>query len=200
MNAVQEANKLKRLEMERQFVMKGRAGVSTSTQKEAIVTPIRSEDQTVAEINSLHVGIQNGLNAIVRNALRIGELLICKKAELKHGEFRPWIEANCSFKRTMALNYMHLYEKSLVIPAISEANSYREALKILTNAKEDEAEKELNQPPKQPSVIFAEFRSGKNLSSEDKKTLAEWLLQKESYLKNQAKQIKQALLELQKNH
>lgn len=39
-------------------------------------------------------------------AAELGDMLIAKKAELKHGEFMPWVEANCSFKRQRAQDYM----------------------------------------------------------------------------------------------
>jgi hypothetical protein len=43
-------------------------------------------------------------------AAEIGEELIAVKTELKHGEFTPWVEQNCSFTDRHARRYMKVAE------------------------------------------------------------------------------------------
>ncbi|SMR83292.1 hypothetical protein SAMN04488030_3208 [Aliiroseovarius halocynthiae] len=44
-----------------------------------------------SSINDLHRTIQRGENQMKHYAADIGMMLIDKKAELKHGEFIPWV-------------------------------------------------------------------------------------------------------------
>jgi len=56
--------------------------------------------------NKLHREIQS-LEVDAKNkAAQIGEMLIAKKASLKHGEFIPWVEANCEFTPRRAQQYI----------------------------------------------------------------------------------------------
>lgn len=48
----------------------------------------------------------------VQYAIRCGELLMRKKAELKHGEFEAWVGANCEFTTRHAQRYMKAASKS----------------------------------------------------------------------------------------
>ena len=60
-------------------------------------------------------------------AIRCGELLIHQKAKLRHGEFKPWIEANCEFSYLSAAVYMKAAEqkcRGLHFSSLAQALSY----------------------------------------------------------------------------
>jgi len=58
------------------------------------------------DINREHQLARRHANDAIKHAIRCGELLIQKKAELPHGTFTSWIVANCKFKQATANNYM----------------------------------------------------------------------------------------------
>ena len=47
----------------------------------------------------------------VEHAIRAGELLIEAKAQLKHGEWLPWLENNCTMSERTAQLYMRLAQR-----------------------------------------------------------------------------------------
>ena len=44
-------------------------------------------------------------------AVKIGELLTAAKAQLKHGDFIPWLDEHCSLQLRTAQGYMRLAER-----------------------------------------------------------------------------------------
>jgi N6-adenosine-specific RNA methylase IME4 len=64
-----------------------------------------------AEINSLHKEIRALGKTTLTKAIRIGELLTLEKAELKHGDWLPWIEKNLEFGPGMAQRYVRIYSR-----------------------------------------------------------------------------------------
>lgn len=87
---------------------------------------------TAQQINTLHEGLMNLLHQGIETAIRIGELLTLKKAELKHGEFGQWIADNLVFSDRTARNYMRLFENKEV--ALNSGN-ITEAYKMLSEGK-----------------------------------------------------------------
>lgn len=57
-----------------------------------------------AEIRAAEASYRKALD----HAVRVGQLLIEAKALVNHGEWLPWLEANCAVKRTQAEKYMRL--------------------------------------------------------------------------------------------
>jgi hypothetical protein len=45
------------------------------------------------------------------DAIRIGELLVGKKAALGHGQWLPWVEANAQFSEATAQRYMNCWRR-----------------------------------------------------------------------------------------
>jgi len=84
---------------------------------------------TAQEINTLHKGLESLLHQSIDIALQIGELLTAKKAELKHGEFGPWIKDNLIFSNRTAQRYMNLFENR---SKIIDAGNISEAYKMLS--------------------------------------------------------------------
>ena len=69
---------------------------------------------------------QCGESAII-HAINCGELLIEQKSRLKHGEFKPWIEANCEFTYHSAKKYMQVHKQkdnALSFSSIRQALGY----------------------------------------------------------------------------
>ena len=69
------------------------------------------EKNQIQEINELHNEIEGYLKKSLEKAIRLGELLIEQKANVKHGEWLTWIDANLSFTDRTARNYMRLYRE-----------------------------------------------------------------------------------------
>lgn len=61
-----------------------------------------------AEINSEHRAAFGKAREALEHARRAGELLLQVKAEAGHGEWLPWVEANCKFSERTAQGYMRL--------------------------------------------------------------------------------------------
>ncbi len=94
------------------------------------------------------------LTSSIERAVRIGGILVQVKATLKHGEFVPWVEKNCSFKRRHASNFMRLAElaKRATIAHLNQ----REALKLLAAPACDNGNGQPAPPappPVQPPVV-----------------------------------------------
>jgi hypothetical protein len=64
-----------------------------------------------AQANEAHERIIHVLSNTVHDAIAIGKFLTEQKSTLSHGEWIPWIEANLTFDRRTATNYMRLFEK-----------------------------------------------------------------------------------------
>jgi len=69
------------------------------------------EKSRISEICQMHAEIGGYLRMSLEKAIRIGELLTEQKAGLKHGEWLPWIEANCPFSERLAWDYMLFYDR-----------------------------------------------------------------------------------------
>jgi Protein of unknown function (DUF3102) len=82
------------------------------------------------EINNLHSEIVGLAQKALDNALRIGELLTAKKAELAHGEFLPWLKKHVNFGPDAAERYRIVYERRDELP-LKEVKTLTQALKLL---------------------------------------------------------------------
>lgn len=65
-------------------------------------------DQLAAEIRVEHEACEAAMTATVQHAIRAGELLTDAKAQVRHGEWLPWLEANFAGARQTATLYMRL--------------------------------------------------------------------------------------------
>jgi len=82
------------------------------------------------EIQSLEVDAKN-------KAAQIGEMLIAKKASLKHGEWKQWIEDNCEFNERTAQVYIQVAKvKAQRAADFNQCTSIREVLELAKKPKE----------------------------------------------------------------
>jgi hypothetical protein len=70
---------------------------------------------SASAVNAEHALAQSHAEQAIKHAIRCGELLQAKKAELPHGEFGAWIAANCTFKRSTAARYMKAAQSSTAV-------------------------------------------------------------------------------------
>jgi hypothetical protein len=92
-------------------------------------------------VNELQGMIYSSAQNMVEYAIEIGQILIEVKASLEHGDFIPWVMANCDFNRMQAWRYMKLAEANVSHAIHFEGvTSIREALKLL-------------EPPKEPKQL-----------------------------------------------
>lgn len=67
---------------------------------------------TAKQINDAHRCAKESAENAVEWAMKCGELLAAKKAELGRGNFDQWVADNCEFGRSSAYAYMKVAEKS----------------------------------------------------------------------------------------
>ena len=63
-------------------------------------------ENLATEIRVEHAAAQQHAERAIEHAKRAGQLLMQVKAELPHGEFLPWIDANLEVSRRQAQRYM----------------------------------------------------------------------------------------------
>jgi N6-adenosine-specific RNA methylase IME4 len=71
------------------------------------LTPSNSLADLAARIRAEHVAMQRG----VEHAMRAGDLLLEAKAQLRHGQWLPWLTENCSMSERTAQLYMRVAER-----------------------------------------------------------------------------------------
>lgn len=81
-----------------------------------------------SKINELHERAQGYAKSAVQCAIDCGQRLIEAKAMLSHGEFLPWLEANCEVGERQARRYMKVAANRT---RVSDFSSLREALAAL---------------------------------------------------------------------
>jgi CBS domain-containing protein len=74
----------------------------------------------------------------VGHAIRAGELLTEAKAQVEHGEWLPWLEANFPGSERTARNYMRLGRESATV---ADLPTVREALAVVTAPRVEEVPK-----------------------------------------------------------
>jgi len=112
------------------------------------------------EMNLLHQKIKAAQVSAKDMAAKLGDILIAKKASLKHGEFKPWVEANCIFAYRGAAEYMQVAKtKSADLRTFEKCNSIREVL-TLKATKGDKPS-----PTKKPNLDYDDKRKIKKLLS-----------------------------------
>ncbi len=72
------------------------------------IVPTRGLDTLAVEIRHQVEQLETDLQSAVANAVRAGELLIEAKAQVKHGEWLPWLAANVPASADTAGNCMRL--------------------------------------------------------------------------------------------
>lgn len=91
------------------------------------------------EIQRLHDKIQAAMKASVEDAIRIGEILTLKRAQLPKGRWMKWIDSNLPFSSRTARRYVQLYrEKDQLVNVSNLTDAYH-----LVSSAALEAEEEL---------------------------------------------------------
>lgn len=70
---------------------------------------------TATDVNEAHRLARSTAENAVQYAVQCGRLLVAKKAEMKHGEFQPWIERHCDFAYSTASRYMKAAQNSTAV-------------------------------------------------------------------------------------
>jgi len=98
------------------------------------------------KINSKHLEVKRLELTAKDVAAEVGEMLIEFKQSLPHGEFKKWVEDNCSFSYSTAKDYMNIAKAKRQRAALfDECTSIREVLEL--GKPEDSCK---NYEPKQP--------------------------------------------------
>ena len=95
-------------------------------------TPSR-QVHLAAQIEREHQAAIGAARSAIEHAIRCGNLLLEAKAQVGHGGWLPWIEANVSFGARQAQKYMHLANHADALPNANSGShlSINEALEVL---------------------------------------------------------------------
>lgn len=90
----------------------------------------------IRQINDAHAECERAAQSAVAHAVRCGELLLRCKAAVPHGEWLPWLAANCTFRERTAQTYMRIGRE---LPKLDPSKAQRvadlplrQAAKLLT--------------------------------------------------------------------
>lgn len=119
-------------------------------------------DQLAETINAEHRACENAARAALDHAIRCGGRLGEAKAKLRHGEWLPWLGANCELADRTSQAYMRLYENRsrFVDPNTQRVASLpvREALRLLATTAASPPR--LRTPPPENPADVAEWHCG----------------------------------------
>jgi hypothetical protein len=101
----------------------------------------RSLPEMATQINEAHEKCVQSVSMALEHARQAGELLQQAKDVLAHGQWLPWLKANCPFSERVAQNYMRVAREW---PTIQQAKTnrgadltYRQAIHLLTHSEND---------------------------------------------------------------
>lgn len=90
-------------------------------------------DTLAVQIREAHEACEAAITATVQHAIRAGELLNEAKAQVRHGEWLPWLAENFDGTRRLASSYMRVAANG---KRVSHLDSIREAITELANPRE----------------------------------------------------------------
>ena len=94
-----------------------------------------------ARIRAEHEAAEASYRKGIQHALAAGELLTEAKAKVQHGQWLPWLEANCGLSERTSQRYMRLFNERATLEAnttrVSDL-SIRGALNLLVKPDTDE--------------------------------------------------------------
>ena len=70
----------------------------------------QKERDFAVRINKLHLKFESNFKNTLEIAAQIGQLLLQKKSELKHGQWIPWVDSNLNFTDRTASNYIRIFK------------------------------------------------------------------------------------------
>ena len=125
----------------------------------AITTNTSPLADLAAKINDAHAQCEHAMNEGLQHALTAGQLLLKAKSQLKHGEWGPWLEANCRFAKRTAQAYMRVADRWPELEAKAQTSallSLDGAVKLLAEPKPaaDGAPPIIDVPDLSPDLVF----------------------------------------------
>jgi hypothetical protein len=93
--------------------------------------------QAATEINRLHGELAGLARITLEKGIRIGELLAEQKAQLKHGDWLPWVNENLEFSERTARNYLSLFQRREELKSANIAD-LTDAYRMLAGPAEDD--------------------------------------------------------------
>jgi hypothetical protein len=106
--------------------------------------------ETLAELaNESAKACEESGRKTVEHAIRCGRALMAAKAQVRHGEWLPWLEANFAYSQPWAWQLMQLAEANHNQGYnLAEANSVKQALKMIAETPEAVAKREARKTTK----------------------------------------------------
>lgn len=112
-------------------------------------------DELITVANKFYDEAQAAATGMLESAWRSGEALVKIKATMKHGEWKPWIEANFHGSYDTASAYMRL-ASNIEHAELLKYDSIRAALKAIPPKSRPKGKSKVNAPtpnPKRPEMV-----------------------------------------------
>lgn len=109
--------------------------------------------------NSAAEQVENSARSMVQHADRSGRALLAAKAQLEHGDWLPWLGANFDQSISLANKYMAIASNSERIPNLKEAPSITQAMRMITEAREEQTPKRAGVVVTKPAADPAESKN-----------------------------------------
>ena len=90
--------------------------------------------------------VETSAKSMVQHADRAGRALLAAKEQVKHGDWLPWLGANFDHSISLAQKYMAIASNTERIANLLAAPSITQAMRMITEAREE-------QSPKRPGVV-----------------------------------------------
>jgi hypothetical protein len=93
--------------------------------------------ETLAEMANLKAEmVEQNAQKTVSDAIDCGRYLTAIKQQIEHGKWAAWLGVNWNYSQSLASKYMSI-SNSERVPNLKDANSIREALRMIGNEKEE---------------------------------------------------------------
>lgn len=115
-------------------------------------------EQLVDIANGSAEQVEKSARNMVQHAHRAGRALLAAKEQLEHGQWLPWLGAHFDQSISLANKYMAIASNSEQIPNLLEAPSITQAMRMITEAREEQSPKKAGVVVTKPAADPAESK------------------------------------------
>lgn len=102
--------------------------------------------------------VETCAKSMVQHADRAGRALLAAKEQVEHGDWLPWLGANFDHSISLAQKYMAIASNTERIPNLLEAPSITQAMRMITEAREEQSPKKAGVVVTKPAADPAESK------------------------------------------
>jgi len=124
----------------------------SATELLPVTVPTAPLADLAERINAAHQQCEQALKAGLAHALEAGRLLLEAKGQVEHGQWLPWVEANCRFSERTAQAYMRVVRSLPELEAKAQGLAdltFEQSVELLASPCQDD------ERPEDPFVLTA---------------------------------------------